>query len=54
LPKGRQATDSIKGYCYQLWHTVYAWLQLEEDQTLLIEGAEDFDIIEKDNQLVVQ
>ena len=47
IPRVRQATDSIRGYCYQLWHSVYAWLNLKENQTLLIEGAEDFAIIEQ-------
>lgn len=54
IPKDRQATDIIRGFCYQIWHAVHAWIDLKENQTLLIEGAEDFDIIEKGNQLTVQ
>lgn len=54
ISKERQAPASIRGYCYQMWCAVYAWLNLDENQTLFIEGAEDFDIIEKDNQRTVQ
>ena len=41
----RQAHDSLRGYLYQIWHSVNAWLDLTEDEILYLEGAEDFDIV---------
>ena len=41
----RQASASIAGYVYQLWHSVYAWLRLDELEILYLEGAEDFDVV---------
>ena len=41
----RQAHASIKGYRYQIWCSVEAWLELAEDETLYLEGAEDFEIV---------
>ena len=40
----RQATDPLRGYRYQIWHSVNAWLDLADNETLYLEGAEDFDI----------
>ena len=40
----RQANDALKGYYYQLCHTVDAWLDLAENEVLYVEFAEDFDI----------
>ena len=40
----RQATDSLRGYVYQIWHSVNAWLDLADDEVLYLEGAEDFEI----------
>ena len=37
----RQAHDQLRGYLYQIWHSVYAWLELAEDEILYLEGAED-------------
>jgi hypothetical protein len=39
----RQAIPSLKGYIYQIWQSVYAWLELEEGEVLYLEGAEDID-----------
>ena len=39
----RQATDSLRGYLYQIWHSVNAWLDLVDGDVLYLEGAEDFD-----------
>jgi hypothetical protein len=39
----RSASDSIGGYVFQLWHSVYAWLSLGDDDWLFLEGAEDID-----------
>ncbi len=40
----RDATDSIRGYVYQAYQSVLAWMQLKENEMLVLEGAEDFDI----------
>ena len=50
----RQANDSLRGYLYQIWHSVDAWLDLAEDEVLYLEGAEDFDRISDDTATVVQ
>lgn len=39
----RSATDSIRGYSYQLVATVAAWIELEPQEVLICEGNEDFD-----------
>lgn len=43
----RQAVDSLRGYLYQIWHSVAAWIDLGEDEALYLEGAEDFDVVSK-------
>lgn len=40
----RDATDSIRGYVYQAYQSVLAWMELEENEILILEGSEDFDI----------
>jgi hypothetical protein len=40
----RDATDSIRGYVYQAYQSVLAWIRLQEREILMLEGAEDFDI----------
>lgn len=40
----RDATASIRGYVYQIYQSVLAWMQLGEDDVLFLEGAEDFDV----------
>jgi hypothetical protein len=40
----RDATDSIRGYVYQAYQSVFAWINLKENEALILEGAEDFDI----------
>lgn len=41
--QNRSAHDSIRGYVYQIWQSVYSWIQLSEDQHLYLEAAEDID-----------
>lgn len=41
----RQAVAALRGYVYQIWHTVHAWLELKDDALLFVEGAEDFDVV---------
>lgn len=43
----RQAVDSIRGYLYQIWQSVAAWISLADDNVIFLEGAEDFDVIGK-------
>jgi len=40
----RDATDSIRGYVYQAYQSILAWISLGESEILVLEGAEDFDI----------
>ncbi len=40
--KKRQAVDSLRGYVYQVYQTLLAWLDLNVDETLLLEIAEDY------------
>ncbi|CAI0974826.1 Uncharacterised protein [Serratia entomophila] len=40
----RDATDSIRGYVYQIYQSVLAWVTLKDDEVLFLECAEDFDI----------
>jgi conflict system STAND superfamily ATPase/Cap4-like dsDNA endonuclease family protein len=50
----RVAAPTIRGFHYQFLHAVFAWLELKDNQTLLIEGVEDFDIIDENKKSVVQ
>lgn len=50
----RQATDSLRGYRYQILHSVNAWLNLADDETLYLEGIEDFDIVSDGAATLVQ
>lgn len=40
----RDATASIRGYVYQIYQSVLVWMLLGEDDVLVLEGAEDFDV----------
>jgi hypothetical protein len=50
----RQAVAALRGYLYQIWHTVHAWLELKEEDILIVEGAEDFDVVSNDTAIAVQ
>ena len=50
----RQATDSLRGYRYQILHSVKAWLDLDEGEILYLEGVEDFDIVSDGTATLVQ
>ena len=50
----RQANDALRGYFYQILHSVDAWLGLNEDEILYLEGAEDFDKVSDDTATVAQ
>ena len=50
----RQAHASIKGYHYQILHSIEAWLGLAKDEILYLEGAEDFDKVSGDAATATQ
>ena len=50
----RQAHAQLKGYLYQIWHSVDAWLDLADDEILYLEGAEDFDKVSGDDATATQ
>ena len=50
----RQAHDSLRGYLYQIWHSVSAWLELGKDEILYLEGAEDFDKVSNGSATATQ
>ncbi len=50
----RQAHAQLKGYLYQIWHSVDAWLNLAGDEILYLECAEDFDIVSGGDATVTQ
>jgi hypothetical protein len=39
----RQAIASFRGYAYQVARTLMVWLDLPDDEWLIVEGVEDFD-----------
>jgi hypothetical protein len=41
----RSAGATIRGFLYQFWRTVEAWIELEPEELLFVEGAEDFDCV---------
>jgi hypothetical protein len=52
--KQRQATASIRGYVYQAYQSVLAWMRLGEQDILFLEGAEDFDVHSADGVTATQ
>ena len=50
----RQAHAQLKGYLYQIWHSVDAWLNLADDEILYLECAEDFDVVSGKDATVTQ
>jgi len=52
--KRRQATDAIRGYVYQAYQSVLAWMRLGEEEVLFLEGAEDFDVHSADGATATQ
>ncbi len=50
----RQAVASLRGYIYQIYQSLNAWMRLEEDEILLLEVAEDFAVIAKNALKVTQ
>ena len=52
--KQRQAIASIRGYVYQAYQSVLAWMRLGEQDMLFLEGAEDFDVHSADGVTATQ
>lgn len=52
--KTREATSSIRGYVYQAYQSILAWMRLKEDDLLFLEAAEDFDVHEPELVTVTQ
>ncbi|MDZ4345453.1 MAG: hypothetical protein U1E51_23805 [Candidatus Binatia bacterium] len=44
----REAVASIRGYVYQAYQSILAWIRLKESEVLYLEAAEDFDVHEGD------
>ena len=44
----RQATATIRGFAYQCYQTIRAWLQCGPDEELRCEFAEDLDLVRRD------
>ncbi|TKT75827.1 hypothetical protein [Aquamicrobium sp. LC103] len=50
-PKGneaREAIDSLGGYVYQLYQSALAWMDLNNDEFLFLEVAEDYTVVARD------
>jgi hypothetical protein len=46
VPKGnlaREAIDSLRGYVYQIYQSALSWIELEPDEFLFLEVAEDYE-----------
>lgn len=43
----REAIDALRGYVYQIYQSALAWIELEDDELLYLEVAEDFAIVAK-------
>ena len=42
--KSREAIEPFRGYVYQVYQSLYAWMRLGVDEALYLERAEDFDV----------
>src|SRR5215469_6979390 len=42
---GRQAVAALRGYAFQLYGSVLAWLELREGEDLFLEVAEDYAVV---------
>ena len=41
----RQAVDSLRGYIYQIYQSINVWISINEEETLLLEVAEDYAVL---------
>ncbi|MFV2045491.1 MAG: hypothetical protein ACC700_19945, partial [Anaerolineales bacterium] len=57
IPKGdetREAIDSLGGYVYQIYQSALAWIELEPEEFLFLEVAEDYAVVAADALNAVQ
>lgn len=52
--ESRRANDPIRGFRYQLWQTVDAWISIQPGELLYVEGAEDYDVVVESSGRAVQ
>ena len=50
----RSASDPIKGYIYQFCISLDAWMNLSENELLILEGAEDLEVYNVDRVETIQ
>ena len=50
----RQAVDALRGYAYQIYQSLFAWIALEPTQELHLEVAEDYAVLAERACSVVQ
>ena len=50
----REAVDSLRGYSYQILRSIETWIDLQEGAILVLEGAEDLDLIEETGAATVE
>ncbi|WP_421522038.1 AAA family ATPase [Ochrobactrum quorumnocens] len=46
--QAREAIDSLGGYVYQLYQSALAWMDLNDDEFLFLEVAEDYTVVARD------
>ncbi len=57
IPKGdeaREAIDALRGYVYQIYQSALAWIELEQEEFLFLEVAEDYAVVANDALNAVQ
>ena len=50
----RQANYPIGAYVHQIWHSLLRWVDLKDDETLFLEGAEDIDFYRSDDVTAIR
>lgn len=57
IPKGdkaREAVDALKGYVYQIYQSALAWIELNPEEFLFLEVAEDYAVLAENALNAVQ
>lgn len=52
--KTREAVDSLRGYSYQILRSIEVWIELGDEEALVLEGAEDLDRLSNGAAIVEQ
>lgn len=52
--RGRQAANALRGYIYQIYQSLLAWIDLSPSETLYLEVAEDYAVVARDALTAVQ